>query len=157
MSVDVMNIVKDNIDVTVHLSLATAKDNKPWVCEVHFAYDKNFNLYFRSLSSRRHSQEIAENPHVAGNIIDLHPVDRSYVLGIYFEGKANMIEDKKEKTIAAQLLAERLHSNLNEIIDESRDPNGHQFYKITVREWSVFGKFKGQDQPSSKHIFKREL
>ncbi len=67
---DVEKIIREYIDKTIHLSLATSSDNKPWVCEVHFAYDEQLNLYFRSLKSRRHSQEIAKNPNVAGNIID---------------------------------------------------------------------------------------
>lgn len=142
MSVDVEKIVRENIDTTVHLSLATVKDNLPWVCEVHFAYDDELNLYFRSLPSRRHSQEIAENPNVAGNIIEQHPLEK-YPLGIYFEGTAEMLAPGDEQKQAAECIKSRLKMG-DEIIEDAQNPEGHQFYKITVKNWYVFGKFDGQ-------------
>lgn len=52
------------------MSLATSADNKPRVCEVYFVYDTDLNFYFRSKTSRRHSQEIAKNPYVSANIVE---------------------------------------------------------------------------------------
>jgi uncharacterized protein YhbP (UPF0306 family) len=75
--------LREYIDKTIHMSLATVSGTTPWVCEVHFAYDNDLNLYFRSLKSRRHSQEIASNPNVAGNIIDKYGLEDA-VVGVYF-------------------------------------------------------------------------
>ena len=66
---NIEKIIREYIPEIIHMSLATSSHNTPWVCEVHYAFDDDLNLYFRSLSSRRHSQEIANNPKVAGNII----------------------------------------------------------------------------------------
>src|SRR5689334_5769243 len=93
---DVEKIVREYIDKTVHMSLGTSSNNKPWVCEVHFVYDNNLNLYWRSLKSRRHSQELAKNPNVAGNIVRQHAVDE-YPAAIYFEGVAELITDENER------------------------------------------------------------
>jgi uncharacterized protein YhbP (UPF0306 family) len=93
---DMERIIREYIDKSIHMSLGTAANNKPWVCEVHFVYDANLNLYFRSLKSRRHSQEIAKNPNVAGNIVRQHSIDE-YPHAIYFEGKASVIEDGDER------------------------------------------------------------
>jgi uncharacterized protein YhbP (UPF0306 family) len=141
MNVDIEKVVRENIDKTVHLSLATVKDNMPWVCEVHFAYDDNLNLYFRSLPSRRHSMEIAKNPNVAGNIIEQHPLEK-YPLGIYFEGTAERLAPGDEQELAAKCMKAKLKKS-DEIVEEARNPEGHQFYKISVKNWYVFGKFGG--------------
>ena len=78
---DIEKVIRENIDKTVHMSLATVHDNRPWVCEVHFAYDDDLNIYYRSLNTRRHSKEIALNPNVAGNIVRQHTLGE-YPLGI---------------------------------------------------------------------------
>lgn len=134
---DIEKIVRENIDKTVHMSLGTSHDNKPWVCEVHFAYDNNLNLYFRSLASRRHSQEIAANHFVAGNIVRQHELGE-YPLGIYFEGSAEKLEAADDKQHAFECINARLKAG-DGILAESNNPEGHQFYKITVSKYYVFG------------------
>src|SRR5690242_16435630 len=106
MTVDVEKVVREYLPNLIHMSLATSKDNKPWVCEVHFAFDQDLNLYFRSLASRRHSQEIADNPNVAGNIIRQHS-SGELPLGVYFEGTAKMLTPGEEQDKAYEALNER--------------------------------------------------
>ena len=141
MSIDVESAVREYIEKTVHMSLATVSSDAPWVCEVHFAYDDNLNLYFRSLKSRRHSQEIASNPKVAGNIIDKYGLGDP-VVGVYFEGTASLLEADDEQNLAADCLKKRLQIE-DDIVAEAADETGHQFYKITVANWYVFGRFGG--------------
>lgn len=126
----------------VHMSLATSRNNKPWVCEVHFAYDDDLNLYFRSLTARRHSQEIAENPSVAGSIVKQHMLDE-YPLGVYFEGSAKLLEPGEEQNKAFACINERLKAG-DGILEEAKNPSSPQFYKITVENWYVFGKLDGE-------------
>ena len=141
MNVDVEQIVREFINKTIHMSLATTTGEAPWVCEVHFAYDDNLNLYFRSLKSRRHSQEIAKNPNVAGNIIDKYGLGEP-VVGVYFEGKAKLLEAGDNQNIAAKCLKARLDITDN-IVEEASHDDGHQFYKISIANWYVFGRFGG--------------
>lgn len=136
---DIESIVREYIDKTIHMSLATASGNAPWICEVHFAYDDKLNLYFRSLLSRRHSQEIAVNPKVAGNIIDKYKVGDTEV-GLSFEGNAELITDIDMRRVAFACLKERL-GIADSALQEADDETGHQFYKITVSNWYVMGKF----------------
>ncbi len=145
---DVEKIVREFIDKTVHMSLATTSDNAPWVCEVHFAYDDNLNLYFRSLKSRRHSQEIAKNPSVAGNIIDKYALGDA-VVGVYFEGTAELLEAGDEQNLAAECIKTRLKVT-DDIVEEASHEDGHQFYKISVANWYVFGRFGGQSGQKHK-------
>jgi uncharacterized protein YhbP (UPF0306 family) len=136
---DVEAAVRKLIDKTVHMSMATASNNMPWVCEVHFAYDDNLNLYWLSLKSRRHSQEIAENPNVAGNIIDKYVLGER-VAGLYFEGTAELLDQGEEQNVAFESLKLRLGITIEDL-EDAKDPSKHMFYKITVKNWYVFGKF----------------
>lgn len=147
INVDVEKVIREYLPKVVHLSLGTSNNNIPWVCEVHFAYDENLNLYFRSLSSRRHSQDISHNPKVAGNIVVQHKLEDN-VLGVYFEGSARLLEKSDEQKLAFKCINERLHTGDN-VLEEAARSDGHQFYKITVENYYVFGRF-GQ-QSSTKH------
>ncbi len=130
--------IRQNLDNTLHMSLATSRDNMPWICEVHFSYDDQLNLYYRSRSSRRHSEDIALNPNVAGNIVKQHAIDE-YPLGLYFEGSAEILEAGTEQDKAFVLLRDRGNAGEDAIEDAAKD-DGHKFYKITVKNWYVFGK-----------------
>lgn len=145
---DVEKIVREYIDKTIHMSLATSKGDKPWVCEVHFVYDDNLNLYFRSIASRRHSQEIAVNPHVAGNIVKQHELDE-YPHAIYFEGSAKAIDSVSEREKIFPLFQKRFGVGRS-VLDESAQPDGHHFYKVTVEKWYCFGKFGGDKGEKTK-------
>ena len=136
---DTKKLILENIDKSLHLSLATSHENKPWVSEVHFAYDDNFNLYWRSLPSTRHSKEITANPNVAGNIVKQHRLEDS-VVGLYFEGTAKVLGPGPELDDAFKALSGRIGVTEADL-EEAKQPEGHRFYKITVENWYIFGKF----------------
>ena len=139
---NIEKIIRDYLPLIQHMSLGTSKDNKPWVCEVHFAYDDNLNLYFRSKTERRHSQEIALNPNVAGNIVRQHAPDE-YPLGVYFEGTAEMLENEEERQAAFPAFQKILNKK-EDVLEDARLPEGHKFYKITIKNWYVFGKLDNE-------------
>lgn len=47
------------------MQLATCRDNQPWLCNVWYVMDEDENIYWNSRLTRRHSEEIADNPRVA--------------------------------------------------------------------------------------------
>lgn len=136
----------------IHMSLGTSRDNKPWVCEVHFTFDDDMNLYFRSLPSRRHSQDIADNPQVAGNIVEQHD-NTMKPRGMYFEGTAELLEGVAEDDIAYKLSQQRFGLG-PEILEEAAKDDGHKFYKITVDNWYMFD--ARDSKPSQKYQLQRE-
>jgi uncharacterized protein YhbP (UPF0306 family) len=144
---DIEKIIREYIEPLAHMSLATVADNVPWVCEVHFACDDSLNIYFMSLTSRRHSQEIARNPRVAGNIVRQFALGEAPV-GVYFEGSAKMLESDAEQKQALAALQQKLGVG-DEALQKAKQPDGHKFYKISVDNWYVFGKFGGPS--SEKH------
>ncbi len=133
---DVEQAIRDYLPDVLHMSLATCTGNKPWVCEVHFAYDDDLNIYFRSTPSRRHSQEIAQNPNVAANIVTQHGLGDK-PRAVYFEGKAEQLDDIDENHIAYRLIHERLGIG-PEILENAQQADGHKFYKISVSDYYVF-------------------
>ncbi len=144
---DVEGVLRDYISQVLHLSLGTAADGKPWVCEVHFAYDDELNLYFLSKPATRHCQEIAANPNVAGNIIVQHgPMD--IPRGVYFEGTAEQIPRVEETDTAFVVYDERLKRG--EWILRDRDvEEGARMYKISVTDWYLFD--ARESKPAQKY------
>lgn len=144
MSVDLEKMVREYIDKTVHLSLATVSGSKPWVCEVHFSHDNALNLYFVSLTTTRHCQEIANNPNVAGNIVKQHNLKES-PHGVYFEGSAERVENPSAEEIGQY--CSRLQRNKDELIAQLKEENGRRMYRISVKSWALFGDFEtGKNQ-----------
>ncbi len=144
---DIEKAVREYLPQIVHMSLATSKDDKPWVCEVHFAYDENLNLYFRSKPDRRHSIEIALNPNVAGNMVTQHTVEDK-PRGVYFEGVAERLTGVNNSHPAYILYCERFGTG-PEILEEAETNSGHDFYKIKVEDWYLFD--SRESKPSQKY------
>lgn len=139
--------IREYLVGVLHMSLATCAGNKPWVCEVHFVYDEDLNLYFRSKASRRHSQEIAANPQVAGNIVEQHgPTDKPR--GVYFEGTAEQLSGIAEDSPVVGIFRERL-AIPNDIVADAAEADGHKFYKITVSDFYLFD--ARESKPATKY------
>lgn len=149
MTIDIEKIIRDYIPNLVHLSLATSASNKPWVCEVHFAFDDELNLYFGSKTATRHCQEIAQNPHVAGNIVRQHE-NGEVPLGVYFEGTADQVTQEAAQEAAFSVLDKRF--NISQKAPGKRSDDGWGMYKITVKNWYVFGKFDDDSGPQKYEL-----
>lgn len=139
--------IRDYIPQVIHMSLATCSDHQPWVCEVHYSYDEDLNLYFRSLTSRRHSLEIAKNNKVAGNIVEQHDKGQK-PRGVYFEGTAELLEHVDLHHSAFLTYSQRFNTD-TKIIEEAMRDDGHKFYKITVDNFYVFD--SRESSPSTKY------
>lgn len=133
---DIEQVIREYLPEVIHMSLATVRENYPWVCEVHYVFDDELNLYFRSTAARRHSQEIALNPRVAGTIVKQHQKGEK-PRGVYFEGTAALLEGVHEQHVAYRKYCERFGTTAA-ILDEAATDTGHKFYKITVHKFYVF-------------------
>ncbi|MCC7304110.1 pyridoxamine 5'-phosphate oxidase family protein [bacterium] len=134
--IDVEKTIREYLPNIIHMSLATVMNNRPWVCELHYVYDDELNIYFRSTSARRHSQEIAQNNFVAGSIVAQHGL-QDKARGIYFEGIAEQLLNVYEDNIAYKKYCERFGTN-RAILDDANKLDGHKFYKITVNKFYIF-------------------
>lgn len=137
---DVEKAVREGISKTIHMSLGTTVNDRPWVCEVHFVCDEGLNIYWMSYPSTRHSQEIEENEYVAGNIVRQHE-QGEMPNGVYFEGVAAMLRDNEEVNRVAKMLIDRLDHIDDSIFETLEKADGKRIYKVTVENWYVFGKY----------------
>lgn len=144
---NVEKIIHEYLPGVIHMSLATSVDNKPWVCEVHFVYDNDLNIYWRSKEDRRHSQEIAQNPYVAGNIVEQHG-SQDKPRGVYFEGVAEKLENIEAGDKVYKLFAERFGLG-TEIVEDAKKDDGHKFYKVNVSNMYLFD--SRESSPSQKY------
>lgn len=146
---DVESTVRDYIPQVIHMSLATVSGDKPWVCEVHYAYDDDLNLYFVSGVNRRHSEELRDNPHVAGNIVTQHFLNQK-VRGVYFEGTAKELSDLDEMKLAHVTYAKR-YTDSPQLVKVAQAQGGARFYKVKVSDWYVLDGYDA-DPPQKFHL-----
>lgn len=132
-------IIREYIPQIIHLSIATVSENRPWVCEVHFSYDDNLNLYFVSSTKTRHAQEIIANPRVAGSIVTQHHKDQK-VRCVDFEGTAEMLDgEAAEKTAYAAYVAR--YGESEGLLNEIRKDGDTRFFKINVGNYYLFDSY----------------
>jgi uncharacterized protein YhbP (UPF0306 family) len=141
MNLDTEKIIREYIPQVIHMSLATSATNRPWVCEVHFAYDDALNLYFVSSKDRRHSKEIEANPYVAGNVVTQHHKNQK-VRGVYFEGMAERLEDVGKNHPGFQAYTARLGGDGGMLKVIAKDGEA-AMYKISVENYYVFDSYDG--------------
>lgn len=135
---EVETIIRDYIGQIIHLSLATVKNDRPWVCEVHFSYDQELNLYFVSSRNTRHAQELAANPYVAGNIVTQHFKDQK-VRCVDFEGVATML-DGDEARVAYGAYIDR-YGPSEGLLNEIQKDGDTRFFKIRVENFYLFDSY----------------
>lgn len=132
-------IIRDYIPQIIHMSLATVSDNRPWVCEVHFSYDDDLNLYFMSSVNTRHGQEIANNPNVAGNIVVQHHKDQK-VRCVDFEGTAETLSAEDAESVAYKAYVDR-YGESEGLLNEIRKDGDAKFFKISVKNFFLFDSY----------------
>lgn len=137
--------VEDYLKKVEVMQLATAVNNRPWACTVHFMYDDDFRLYWISDADKRHSREIAQNPHVS--VAMAIKVDQP-VIGVQIEGEAVRIDNPSERERAARLFASR-HGGGEEFIQVVTSGE-KPMYCLTPRLISIFDKQNFPKQPKQE-------
>jgi len=139
--------IREYIPQVIHMSIATVKDNRPWVCEVHFSHDDDLNLYFISSSETRHAQELIANSYVAGNIVTQHHKNQK-VRCVDFEGTAQMLDGEEAEKTAYQAYVGRYGESEN-LLNEIRKDGNTRFFKINVENYYLFDSY---DEARGKHM-----
>ncbi len=142
--------IKPFIDAYLHqaevMQLATAANNQPWACTVHFVYTPDsYKIYWVSDASRRHSQEVAANPRVAAAIAIS---TNQPVIGVQIEGDAVCVTDTAEREVGARLFAKR-HGSGEEFIQAVMSGK-KPLYCLTPRLLAIFDKKNFPDDPKQE-------
>ena len=136
---EIETIIREYITQVIHMSLATVKDNKPWVCEVHFYYDDELHLYFTSSKNSRHAQELLSNPNVAGNIVTQHFKNQK-VRCVDFEGTAEMLDSTEAEKTAYKAYVAR-YGESKGLLGEIRKDGDLRTFRITVENFYLFDSY----------------
>ncbi len=103
---DLKKLIKDYLKTARVMQLATSVNNQPWACTVHFYSDNELNFYWVSMSSRRHSTEIEQNPHAAITIkVHEDTPEKKYVIGISAEGIAKLMNNEEVEKIGDKYIS----------------------------------------------------
>lgn len=74
-------------------------DGKPWTSIVFYAVDNDFNLYFISEPTTRHSKAIQKNKYISCAISDSNQVTTDKKIGLQIEGIASEVKDTNKLKI----------------------------------------------------------
>lgn len=81
------------MDSTLFCALSTIENGRTWTCPVLFAYDNKLNLYFISMLSSKHMQNIKKDGQVTVAIYSTKFGVDDDVFGIQMVGKATVLPD----------------------------------------------------------------
>jgi len=116
------------------MQLATVKGDQPWICSVYYVADGQ-TLYWLSWPTRRHSQEVTQNPKAAATIM-IHAAQP--VVGIQVEGDVEEVSSQTEvdqiaqKYLALHGVGEQFAANF------AKGTNQHHMYKLSPRRIVLF-------------------
>jgi uncharacterized protein YhbP (UPF0306 family) len=121
------------------MQLATYGDY-PWIANLYYVADEEFNLYFLSKGSREHCQQIAKNPEVAVAIADSSQLLHEPQKGIQLYGTAETVGILKQIEWMAQMWNKFIAFEANEKLDPKELINAvrSRVYKIIPKRIKFF-------------------
>jgi len=143
-------LIEEYLNSSKILQVATSKNNQSWTCTLYFACDEKLNLYWISLPSRRHSQELKDNSKVSGTIVLPHsPGDK--VRGIQFQGTAKELISKSDLIQGLKHYGHRYQMKKDRIESIVENKDGHRCYKITPSLYVLFDEVNFPDSPRQEY------
>lgn len=132
--------IREYLDEAKMMQLATARAEKPWVCNVWFASDKNMNIYWISSTNRRHSNELADNPYVAASVCMPSKPSESKQGALQIEGLAREVTKPAEMAKALKIYVARGFFSLSQVKKFMADVHRpHRFYVLEPSRIVHFG------------------
>jgi general stress protein 26 len=120
------------------MQLATVVNDRPYVCTVHYYSDSDLNIYWCSLLTRRHSEEIKRNPQIAAYVlVHENTPDENYVIGITILGEAELVGNSIDPKIVATY-ASKLEKGSDFEIDVLKPDFPHKFYCLRPKKIILF-------------------
>lgn len=129
------DLIDQYLDEKKVMQVATSVDGQPWVCTVHFALDDNKNIYWLSLPTRRHSEEIANNANIAVAIVVQHDQP---VIGMQIEGTASIVDDEQTVKIVMENYIAKHNAGKDYYDNFIAGKAQHKLYKLTPKNFVLF-------------------
>jgi uncharacterized protein YhbP (UPF0306 family) len=122
-------LVKGYLEEQHMLQLATVMNGMPWCSTVYYIHDNDFNFYWASLPSRRHSKEIRHNPQTA-IAVAIKFVNGKQVVGVQAEGLTTELDNPKSIRQIADRYAKKFGRNTKWVEDIASSSTQHRIYKF---------------------------
>ncbi len=134
---DVRKLIKEYLESTKMMQLATSINNQPWVCNVWFASDDDLNIYWFSSSTRRHSNEIMKNNKVAAAFV-FPQTPEDTPRGLQLQGAAAVLDKKDDIEKAISVYKGRIFpkETIVKLMKDKTKP--HKFYRIKPTQFVLF-------------------
>ncbi len=132
---EIRGLIKKYLAQSRMMQIATVSGNQPWICTVYGVEDEDLNLYWLSLPTRRHSEEIAKHNKVAIAV----PIkfDKP-VTGIQAEGTAEVIKDPELIAKIMEKYVAKYNSGKDFYDNFVSGKNEHWLYKFTLNKYWLF-------------------
>lgn len=120
-------ILQENMYMTISVS---SKIGNPWIANLYYAFDTNYNFYWYSPKDSNHSQIIKENPSVAFAIFNSNAVGED-VDAVYIKAMAYEVVTKSELIKGLTIYSAKMiktkfinKSNVIKFLNEYKDFQG---------------------------------
>lgn len=130
---DAKKLAKEYLKKIKIMQLATAENNQPWVCTVHFYADNDLNLWWSSRTDRKHSKQLDGNPKASATVMVHENTDEEdYVIAVTATGEAGLVKNVPEEVKQAYIM------KLNRPAHLTPPNNMQEFYRLKPESIVVF-------------------
>jgi uncharacterized protein YhbP (UPF0306 family) len=94
----VLDIIRRYLKECKLMQVSISANNKPRIFNCWFSYDNNWNFYYISPSTAKHSRELLKNPYVGVSIVSPKISELGVgpnIQGLMFEGVARQVKGKE--------------------------------------------------------------
>ncbi len=131
------DLLHDYVNSCNVMQLASCKDGKPYVVNVHYYAAEDGSLYWISTRDRRHSQELEQNPAACATLkIHENTIDEPWVIGLTIEGVVEHIAE--DAGAVAERYRQKLGKGKQMMQDIKTGVNPHKFYRLVPQRYSLF-------------------
>lgn len=117
-------------------------EGRPWVCTVYFVSDDSGKLYWLSLPTERHSQELEAHGHAAVAIA--YKTDKP-VIGVQGEGTVSRVEDAETVKRVMEPYVKKYDSGHQFYDNFVQQANQHHMYAFTPERFQLFDEVNFQE------------
>lgn len=141
--------VKEALDRTEFMAIATVGEVGSWTNPVQFGYDEKLNLYFKSMPHSRHMQYLLKDPRISAAIFHTERFPDREVLGLQLKGVAKILTERADVEEACRHLYGRDPRKIDyrTKVDEHLGNSVWKFVKISIDDaWCFDSREFGEER-----------
>lgn len=145
------SLIREYIQENFLMQLATVDESQPWITTLHYAEDRDLNLYWISSVGTRHSQELQKNNRIAAAIVKPHTEEED-PRGIQLEGVAEEIIGNASRATLLEY-AKKFGTTRKKLDYFIKGEGGNIFYKLKPTKFYLYDEVNFPDNPKQELIW----